>query len=41
VRATEGESKQKEHEHVDKKDAQRDCEKNRPMETEDQKNTDE
>jgi hypothetical protein len=41
VRATEGESKRKEREHADKKDAQRDCEKNRPMETEDQKNSDE
>jgi hypothetical protein len=41
VRATKAESQRKEHEHVDKKDAQRDCEKNRRMETEDQKNTDE
>jgi hypothetical protein len=35
VRATEGEGERKKREQVDKKDAQRDCEKNRPMATED------
>lgn len=35
MRAMKGESKRKKHEHVNKKDTQRDCEKNRPMETED------
>jgi hypothetical protein len=36
-----GEGERKEREQVDKKDAQRYYEKNRPMATEDQNNTDE